>query len=98
MNKLVPLLKSFDMARSLAFYQNILGAKVNWQWQQDHDSANPSYASLSLFEQEVHLSSFAGDGAFGSAIYFYMDDVDTLYKQISAAAPSSVDMKPTLLS
>ncbi len=96
MQKLVPLLKSFDMSRSLLFYQEILGAKVNWQWQQDQHSANPSYASISLFNQEIHISSFAGDGAFGSAVYFYMDDIDVLHKRLVTSASSCIEMKPTL--
>lgn len=96
MQKLVPVLKSFDMVRSLEFYQEIFGAKVNWQYQQDQSNANPSYASLSLFDQEIHISSFAGDGSFGSTIYFYMDDIDALHEQLQATAPSSLEMKPTL--
>lgn len=96
MDKLVPILKVFDIERSLDFYQNILGATLNWRWQQDKQSANPSYVSLSLFSHEVHLSSFAGDGAFGSTVYFYTKDIDTLHQRLLITNRSCIEMNPTL--
>lgn len=74
----IPILKSSDLDRTLAFFTAKLGASVVWR----ERPANPSYAVVSWEQHEIHLSSHAGDGAFGSAVYFRVQDVDAVFSAL----------------
>ncbi|TAD89603.1 MAG: VOC family protein [Alphaproteobacteria bacterium] len=74
----VPILKVRDLDRALAFYQTILDAAVAWRYAVEPGQPNPAYAEIRLMGARLHLSSFAGDGAFGTAVYLYCADVDDL--------------------
>lgn len=90
----IPILKVFDIERAERFYSDVLGATENWSWSHSEEGPNPGYRSLTLEGGEIHLSSFAGDGAFGTAIYIAVDDVDRLAAIITEGAPGCVEFGP----
>lgn len=94
MNRSVPILKCRDIERTVEFYVGSLGAAENWRWQGSQDSANPAYVSVTLLGCELHLSSFAGDGAFGTAVYIYLDEIDALARRLRDAVPDAVEFGP----
>lgn len=74
--RLVPVVKSGAIARSVDFYAGILGFQVAGVWP---GRVDPAYAILTLGGQELHLSSHAGDGVAGQHIVFLTDDVDAAF-------------------
>ena len=42
----------------------------------------PAYAAVSLDGNQIHLSTFTGDGVIGAATYCYVDDVDALFRKL----------------
>jgi catechol 2,3-dioxygenase-like lactoylglutathione lyase family enzyme len=75
---IVPIFKCRNMKDSLSFYTGILGFVVN-----DPSTAPTSpVVSLALGDAQLQLSVLAGDGVFGSAVNFVVDDVDELFKAL----------------
>ncbi|MBA2543103.1 MAG: VOC family protein [Deltaproteobacteria bacterium] len=74
----IPIHHCADLARSVAFYTDILGATVQWR---DNDDA-PMFASIKWREHEIYLSSHAGDGVAGTATYFPVPDVDEVFASL----------------
>lgn len=79
MSVTAPIMKCTDILAAETFYRDYLGFQVDWQWRHDPNAPNPGYTSVSRDGITLHLSSFGGDGVFGSAVYIYVDDVDALY-------------------
>jgi catechol 2,3-dioxygenase-like lactoylglutathione lyase family enzyme len=85
-----PILRVRDIHRAERFYREVLGATANWAW----GEGNPGYRSITVFGAEVHLSSFAGDGAFGTAVYIRVAEVDALAARIGSVAPDCIEHGP----
>lgn len=85
-----PILRCRDIHRAERFYRDALAAAVNWAW----GEGNPGYRSVTLFSAELHLSSFAGDGAFGTAVYIRVEDVDAIAARIRSLAPDCIEHGP----
>jgi catechol 2,3-dioxygenase-like lactoylglutathione lyase family enzyme len=67
----IPILRCSDLDRSLAFYTGVLGATLSFR--------NGNYAGVRWRSDDLRLSSNSGDGAYGSAVYFPVDDVDAVF-------------------
>lgn len=76
----IPILRCSDIERALAFYTGPFGATLLWR---DNDHG-PTYAAVRWREHELHLSSHSGDGAFRSAAYIRIDDIDTVFAEMIA--------------
>lgn len=74
----VPIIKVTNLEAALAFYQARLGFVVDFHFRAS--DRGPDYVCLLLDDQPVHLSTFSGDGVLGTATYFYVDDVDALWR------------------
>lgn len=85
-----PILRCRDIDRAERFYREVLGANVSWAW----GETNPGYRSVTVFGAELHLSSFAGDGAFGTAVYIRVDEVDAIAARIGSLAPDCIEHGP----
>jgi catechol 2,3-dioxygenase-like lactoylglutathione lyase family enzyme len=77
----IPILRCADLERTIAFYTDVIGATLQWR---DHTGPGPAYASVRWRDHELHLSSHAGDSAFGTAIYILVDDVDAVFAELCA--------------
>jgi uncharacterized glyoxalase superfamily protein PhnB len=97
---IIPTIRCRQMARSLAFYTQILGfARVDG----DSVDADPSFCVLEREGDLVYLSSHGGDGEFGQAIVVACDEVDAVVHAMRArglitpgnpAAPTQVHEGP----
>lgn len=94
MTRSVAILQCRDIERAAEFYIGRLGATENWRWRGSRDSANPAYLSVTLLGCELHLSSFAGDGAFGTAVYIYLDEIDAFARKLIDTVPEAVEFGP----
>ena len=97
--RVVPILKVGDDKVAADFYCARLGFVLDFRYAGGPDG--PVYLGLSLDGQQLHLSTFGGDGVAGTAVYFYVDDVDVLFQRFRDAglttpgnAASPVDEGP----
>jgi lactoylglutathione lyase len=83
-----PILNVADMTRSLGFYRDLLGFRVEFAFPEGGD---PQFAQLAVDGGELGLAS--GDGPVESAstaIWLYTDDVDAAIEDLRAAGVTVV--------
>jgi hypothetical protein len=77
--KIVPVIKSSDLQRSLHFYTQVLDFDRKWPGHEDLEMAN-GVIDLVRDGAELQLSCHSGDGVFGSTNRVFVDDVDERYQ------------------
>lgn len=83
MIKIVPVIKSSDLQRSVRFYTQVLDFERKWPEEEDRETAN-GVAHLSKNGAELQLSHHAGDGVFGSLVRVFVESVDERYTTFCA--------------
>jgi catechol 2,3-dioxygenase-like lactoylglutathione lyase family enzyme len=73
--RIVPVIKSGDLERSLRFYTQVLDFERKWAGYEDREMAN-GVIDLIRDGAELQLSRHAGDGVFGSVNRVFVEDVD----------------------
>ena len=63
------------MKESIAFYVDILDFKLIGIWPEND---GPSFCILTRENEEIHLSTHSGDGAYGNVVSILVNDIDTL--------------------
>ena len=91
---LIPILRSFDEAKTREFYCGYLGFKVDFE-HRFHDGA-PLYMQVSRGCARLHLSEHHGDATPGSAVRIEVEGVEELHAELAAkdysfARPGVVD-------
>jgi len=81
--KIVPVIKSADLERSLRFYTEVLDFERKWPREKERETAN-GVAHLVRDGAELQISRHAGDGVFGSLNRVFVDDVDERYSTFRA--------------
>jgi catechol 2,3-dioxygenase-like lactoylglutathione lyase family enzyme len=81
--RVVPIIKVTDIERALNFYCSTIGFALDFRYAVS--PSGPTYVSVSLDGSQIHLSTFGGDGVIGTAVYLYVDDVDSLCRTILQA-------------
>jgi catechol 2,3-dioxygenase-like lactoylglutathione lyase family enzyme len=81
--KIVPVIKSSDLQRSLHFYTKVLDFERKWPGYEDRELAN-GVIDLVRDGAELQLSRHSGDGVFGSVNRVFVDDVDERYETFRA--------------
>ncbi len=81
--KIVPVIKSSDLDRSIRFYTKFLDFEWKWPDDADREKAN-GVAHLNKDGAELMLSRHAGDGVFGSVNRVFVDSVDERYHAFRA--------------
>jgi catechol 2,3-dioxygenase-like lactoylglutathione lyase family enzyme len=81
--KIVPVIKSSDLKRSLHFYTAILDFEHKWPGDEEREMAN-GVVDLTKDGAGLQLSRHAGDGVFGSVNRVFVDDVDERYATFRA--------------
>ena len=76
--KIVPVVKSSDLERSVHFYTEVLDFERKWPGYEEHEMAN-GVVDLVRDGAELQLSRHSGDGVFGSVNRVFVDDVDERY-------------------
>jgi catechol 2,3-dioxygenase-like lactoylglutathione lyase family enzyme len=76
--RIVPVIKSSDLQKSLHFYTEVLDFRPKWPGQEAREMAN-GVIDLVRDGAELQLSRHAGDGVFGSVNRVFVDDVDERY-------------------
>jgi catechol 2,3-dioxygenase-like lactoylglutathione lyase family enzyme len=76
--KIVPVIKSGDLERSVWFYTRILDFERKWPGYEDREMAN-GVIDLVRDGAELQLSRHSGDGVFGSVNRVFVEDIDERY-------------------
>ena len=77
--KIVPVIKTSDLERSVRFYTEVLDFERKWPDYKDEEAVN-GVAHLVKDGAEIQLSRHAGDGVFGSLQRVFVNDVDERYQ------------------
>lgn len=62
-----PIFRIFDYSKTIEFYINWLGFKIDWQHQFDDNA--PVYMQVSLGDLVIHLSEHHGDCSPGARVH-----------------------------
>ena len=81
--RMVPVIKSSDLGRSVRFYTEVLDFERKWPEYAVTETTN-GVTELVKGGAELQLSIHAGDGVFGSLQRVYVDDVDERYETFRA--------------
>jgi catechol 2,3-dioxygenase-like lactoylglutathione lyase family enzyme len=82
-SRVVPIVRVKDIGLAIDFYRSKLGFVTDFHYSAGPDG--PWYAGLSRDGNQIHLSTFSGDGVPGTAVYCYVDDVDALFERFRQA-------------
>ena len=80
----IPQLRMRHADTTLPFYVQGLGFVVDWEHR--FEPGFPLFAQLTRDGQTIFLTEHSGDCEVGGAVYFIVDDVDSLHRAFSAAS------------
>ncbi|MGF6454556.1 glyoxalase superfamily protein [Pseudomonas frederiksbergensis] len=82
LGKTTPILRIFDETKTLEFYVDFLGFKIDWQHRFEKNF--PLYLQISRGECVLHLSEHHGDSTPGSALRIETDELEAFQQQLLA--------------
>lgn len=80
--RVVPILRIFDLAKADEFYLGYLGFKVDWDHRFDDNA--PLYRQISRGDLVLHLSEHHGDGNPGARLRVTMRGVEAFHRELAA--------------
>ena len=78
--KVIPMLRIFDYQKTVEFYVNWLGFKINWE-HTFHEGA-PKYIEVERDGIVFHLSEHHGDGTPGTHVFIWCKGVEDYHKEL----------------
>ena len=78
-DRVVPVLRMFDLAATVRFYCDYLGCRLD---NQEGDGVGPTYLQVSRGDFVLQLSSHHGDGTPGTAVLVYTEDLVALHREL----------------
>jgi catechol 2,3-dioxygenase-like lactoylglutathione lyase family enzyme len=78
----IPQLRITSAVKSLAFYIDGLGFRVDWQHQ--FAPGYPLFFQITRAAQTIFLTEHTGDCEVGGAVYFLVPDVDACFSEFSS--------------
>src|SRR4051794_14184806 len=82
-DRVVPVLRMFDVSTTVRFYCDYLGCSVDFQ---EGDGDGPVYLQVSRGGLVLQLSSHHGDGTPGTAVLVYMEDLAAFHRELHEKA------------
>ena len=73
--KIIPLLKVRDMRAAIKYYTEVLDFCITWP----EDTFDSPVVDLGHEEMELQITTHESEWLFGSIVYVYTTDVDTLF-------------------
>jgi uncharacterized glyoxalase superfamily protein PhnB len=80
-NEAIPVVHVNDSAAAEEFYCNGLGFRLLSAYRSREPSRDPCYLALVRDKAHLHVTSFKDGHAGVSAIYIFVEDVNTLYRE-----------------
>lgn len=79
----IPVLLVSDAASAKLFYCEKLGFKKQWEYKPSAPEVSPAYLGLERDGAQIHISSFCGDGNLSGVVFFFVGNVDALFREFS---------------
>lgn len=79
-NRVIPVLRIFDYAKTLEFYQDWLGFKVDWEHR--FSDRAPLYIQASREHITLHLSEHHGDCSPGAKVFIEFTGLKDYHKEL----------------
>ena len=86
LERAVPILQVRQSAAAEKFYCDGLGFTVLSSWPSSDPATDPRYMTFDREGARLHVHSFEGAGAGSAAVYIFVDDVDSLYAELTSRA------------
>ena len=87
--RVTPQLRTTNWKRTRVFYEDGLGFRVEWEHQ--FEPGLPVFAQVTRDGLSLFVTEHAGDCQVGGAAYIIVDDVDALYREITARGVSVLE-------
>lgn len=78
----IPVLRMFDVGRTLDFYVGYLGFSLDWEHRFEPEL--PLYAQVSRAGLTLHLSQHHGDGSPGAVVFAPMTGLEAFHAELAA--------------
>ena len=82
LQKVIPVLRIFDVDKAKEFYLGFLGFKLDWEHRFGENF--PLYAQVSRPDVVLHLSEHHGDATPGAAVLISMKGIDDYQRELGA--------------
>lgn len=82
LQKNIPILRIFDVAKAKEFYIDWLGFKIDWEHQFEPNT--PYYFGISKDDIQLHLSEHYGDATPGSKVFIICDEIEKYCDELKA--------------
>jgi len=82
LQKNIPILRIFDVAKAKEFYIDWLGFKINWEHQFEPDT--PYYIGISRDQIELHLSEHHGDSVPGCKLFIVCTEIEKYFAELQS--------------
>ena len=78
--KIIPILRIFDLEKAKEFYVGWLGFHINWEHRFDENA--PLYLEIERDGLTIHLSEHHGDGTPGTNVFVWVNGVKDFHKEL----------------
>ena len=82
LQKNIPVLRIFDVAKAKEFYIDWLGFKIDFEHQFEPDT--PYYIGISRDNIQIHLSEHYGDGTPGTHVFIVCNEIEKFYSELQS--------------
>jgi uncharacterized glyoxalase superfamily protein PhnB len=79
----IPAIHVRSVRAAREFYTTKLGFACSFSWRPDETKDDPCYMVFVRDGVRLHVTSFR-DGALGTSVYVYVDDVDALHAEFAS--------------
>lgn len=80
--KVIPILRIFDVLKAKEFYVDYLGFAVEFEHRFEENT--PAYIQVTRGGMALHLSEHHGDACPGSTVFVWMTGIDEFHREITA--------------
>ena len=80
LQKNIPILRIFDVAKAKEFYIDWLGFTIDWEHQFEENT--PVYMGISKDDIQIHLSEHYGDATPGSKVFIICTEIEKYYAEL----------------
>jgi catechol 2,3-dioxygenase-like lactoylglutathione lyase family enzyme len=82
LQKNIPVLRIFDVAKAKEFYIHWLGFKIEWEHQFEENT--PYNIGISRDDIQLHLSEHYGDATPGSKVFIVCNEIEKYYAELQS--------------
>jgi catechol 2,3-dioxygenase-like lactoylglutathione lyase family enzyme len=82
LQKNIPVLRIFDVAKAKEFYIDWLGFKIGFEHQFEPNT--PYYIGIFRDNIEIHLSEHYGDGTPGTHVFIVCNEIEKFYAELQS--------------